>query len=66
MAFTVTNLNVDLKNNTANLVAIDQGTTSSKVVQVQFPFDPPAAEAREQGRAIAAAKAILQQCLNEI
>ncbi len=67
MAFTIQNINVDLRNHTANLVAVDQSSQPQiKVVSVQFPFNPPPSETREEDRAIAAAKAILQQALNEL
>jgi hypothetical protein len=67
MAFKVQNINVDLINATANLVAVDQVDPQHvKIITVQFPFDPPPAEAKEKDRAIAAAKVILQQAANEI
>jgi hypothetical protein len=67
MAFAIQNLNVDILNHTANLVAVDQSSQPQlKVVSVQFPFNPPHAEVQEKDQAIAAAKAILQQALNEI
>jgi hypothetical protein len=69
MAFKVQNINVDLMNGTANVIAIDQAippATMPKVVQVSFPFDPPNHEGREKDKAVAAAKAVLQQPANEI
>lgn len=67
MAFKVQNINVDLINATATLIAVDQADPQHpKIITAQFPFDPPHSEAREKDQAIAAAKAILQQAPNEI
>jgi hypothetical protein len=67
MAFKVQNINVDLMNATANILAVDQTDPQHpKVVTVNFPFDPPSKEGKEKDLAIAAAKAILQQAANEI
>jgi hypothetical protein len=67
MAFVVSNINVDLMNRTANLVAADYSDPQHpKQVQVMFPFDPPPAEGKEKDKAVAAAKALLQQAANEI
>jgi hypothetical protein len=52
---------VDLQNHTANVVAVDISTQPQiKVVNVQFPFNPPPSEGREEDKAIAAVKAVLQ------
>jgi hypothetical protein len=65
-----TNINVDLLNKSANLVAIDQippaPGQAPNMVQVNFHFDPPPAEGLEKDKAIAAAKAILLRAANEI
>lgn len=67
MPFIIQNINVDLRNHTANLTAVDQSAPPHlKVVSVQFPFNPPPSETREEDAAITAAKVILQQALNEI
>jgi hypothetical protein len=67
MAFKVQNISVDLMNNTASFVAFDQADPQhTKIVQCTFPFTPPAKEGKEKDHAIAAAKAVLQQALNEI
>lgn len=74
MAFVIQNINVDLMHGQANLVAVDNPPPSSsgqqpplpKMVQVSFSFDPPNREGKEKDKAIAAAKAVLQQALNEI
>jgi hypothetical protein len=67
MAFVVQNINVDLMGHTANVVCIDQSAPPQiKVVSIQFPFNPPHSEAHERAQAISAAKAVLQQLLNEI
>jgi hypothetical protein len=68
MPFKVTNINVDLMSSFANLVAMDQPPQGgqAKMVQVSFPFDPPAKEGKEKDLALAAAKALLQQALTEL
>jgi hypothetical protein len=70
MAFAVRNLSVDLIHGQANLFAIDDTSPvpghAPKTVQVGFPFDPPNHDGTENDKAIAAAKAVLQQVLNEI
>ena len=67
MAFKIQNINVDLMNGTANVVAVDQATQPQiKVVNAQFPFIPSGGEGHEKDKVIAAAKATLQQALNEI
>ncbi|MDA9456409.1 hypothetical protein XI00_19610 [Bradyrhizobium sp. CCBAU 21359] len=74
MAFKVQNINVDLMNEQATLVAFDNPTSPTpgnpphmpKMLQVTFPFDPPAREGKEKDLAIAEAKKVLQQALNEI
>jgi hypothetical protein len=68
MAFKVTSAMVDVINATANVVAIDQTPTGgpSKMVQISFPFHPPAAEGQEKQRVIDEAKRVLQQALSEI
>jgi hypothetical protein len=70
MAFDVQNLSVDLIHGQATLVAFDQSPPPAgqppKMIQVTFPFDPPHQEGKEKDKAIAAAKAVLQQALNEI
>jgi hypothetical protein len=70
MAFVVQNLNVDLIHGQANLVAMDQSPPPPgqppRMVQVSFPFDPPHQEGKEKDKAVAAAKAVLQQALSEI
>ena len=70
MAFKAQNINVDLINRVANLVAIDQTPPAPgqppKMIQVTFPFAPPPSEGAEKDKAIAAAKQILQQAANEL
>lgn len=68
MAFKVSNMNIDPLNHQATVVALDQfdPTKPAKMVQVQFPFTPPPSEATEAAKVIAAAKAVLQQALNEL
>ena len=68
MAFKVQNMSVDLINHQATVWAIDQfdPTKPAKTVTIQFPFTPPPSEGSEQGKVLAAAKAVLQQALNEI
>jgi hypothetical protein len=70
VAFKVQNINVDLINRMANLVAVDQTpplpSQPPKMIQVSFPFDPPPSEGAEKDKAIAAAKLILQQAAAEI
>ncbi len=68
MAFTVQNMSIDLMNHQATVWAIDQLDASkpAKTVTVQFPFTPPPSEASEKAKVLAAAKAVLQQALNEI
>jgi hypothetical protein len=67
MAFVVQNINVDLINKTATLIAVDNAVPQhAKVVTVNFAFDPPPSEGNEKDKAVAAAKAILQQAANEI
>lgn len=67
MAFKIQNINVDLMNGTANVVAVDQSTQPQiKVVNAQFPFTPSGGEGHEKDKVVAAAKAVLQQALNEI
>jgi hypothetical protein len=67
MSFKVQNISVDLMNETASFVAVDQTDPQHpKVVTCNFPFDPPAKEGKEKEQAIAAAKKILQQAASEI
>ena len=69
MAFKVQNLSVDLVNNTANFAAFDQPVspaTQGSMVQASFPFTPNGGEAHEHDKVLAAAKAALQRCLNDI
>ena len=67
MAFKVSNISVDLMNNTANLVAYDQTDPQHpKTLQLSFPFDPPNKEGKEKDLAIAAAKVLLQQAANDL
>jgi hypothetical protein len=67
MAFKVSNISVDLMNNTANLVAYDQTDPQHpKTLQLTFPFDPPNREGKEKDLATAAAKALLQQAAADI
>jgi hypothetical protein len=68
MAFKITSSMTDTTNKTCNIVAIDQPSSGghAKMVQVSFPFDPPASEQKERDQQIAEAKKILQQALNEI
>jgi hypothetical protein len=68
MAFQLVSVMVDVLTGRAIVVAndISGGGNSSKSVQVQFPFNPPPAEAAEQARVIAETKRVLQQVLNEI
>ena len=70
MAFKVQTINVDLMTRQANLVAFDQSPPAPghapKMIQVNFPFNPPSREGDEKAQAIAEAKAVLQQALNEI
>jgi hypothetical protein len=65
MPFKVTSANVDVINKSATVVANNQSVPNG-FVQVQFPFDPPPAEAREKDQVIAIAKQTLQQALNDI
>ena len=71
MAFVIQTLSVDLIHGQASLVAFDQSKPrpgqEPKMVQVSFPFDPPnSSEEKEKDKAIEAAKAALQQALNEV
>lgn len=67
MAFKVSVASVDLMQGTANVVAFDQPTTGpGKTLNVQFPFTPSGGEGQEKSKVLAAAKAVLQQALNEI
>lgn len=67
MAFKIQNINVDLINGTANVIAVDQSTQPQlKIASIQFPFTPSGGEGHEKDKVIAAAKAALQQALNEI
>lgn len=68
MAFKVQGMNIDPMNHTANVWLLDQfdPTKPAKTINVQFPFVPSPSEATEQAKVIAAAKATLQQALNEI
>jgi hypothetical protein len=69
MVFKLQSLSVDLVNKTANFAAFDQPTapaTLGSMIQGTIPFTPTGGEGREQDKALAAAKAALQQCLNEI
>lgn len=74
MAFVIQNISVDLIHGQANLVAFDnpplpaagQQPQQPKILNVSFPFDPPNHEGKEKDKAIAAAKAVLQQALNEL
>jgi hypothetical protein len=74
MAFVVQNISVDLIHGQATMVAFDnppppapgQQPQQPKMVQISFPFAPPNQEGKEKDKAIAAAKAVLQQALNEI
>lgn len=71
MAFKVTMINVDVLNKTAQVVAIDQAPLPlpggmQNMVQANFRFDPPPSEAMEKDKAIAAAKAVIQQALSEL
>jgi hypothetical protein len=68
MAFKVQNMSIDLMNHQATVWALDQFDPAkpAKTVTIQFPFTPPPSEASEQGKVLAAAKAVLQQALNEI
>ncbi|HEY5064623.1 MAG TPA: hypothetical protein VIJ04_07400 [Xanthobacteraceae bacterium] len=62
MAFKVTNAMVDVINKTANVVIQDQGPPN-RMVQAQFPFDPPSAEGAEKDKVLEAAKKVLQDAL---
>jgi hypothetical protein len=62
VTFKVQNLSVDLLKNTANFMAFDEGY----VIQGSFPFTPNGGDGREHDKVLAAAKAALQKCLNEI
>jgi len=69
VAFKIQNLSVDLVNNTANFAAFDQPTTPGALgtmIQGNFPFTPTGGESHEHDKVLAAAKAALQRCLNEI
>jgi hypothetical protein len=71
MAFKTVNITVDLLNKTATVVAVDQAPLPppggpQNLIQATFRFDPPASEGLEKDKAIAAAKVILQQALNEL
>ena len=67
MAFKIQTLSVDLLNGTANVVAMDQSTPLQiKLVNAQFPFTPSGGEGHEKDKVVAAAKAVLQQALNEL
>lgn len=74
MPFVVQNISVDLMHGQATLVAFDQPPPPApgqqpqlpKMVQLNFPFNPPGQEGMEKDKAIAAAKAVLQQALNEL
>jgi hypothetical protein len=72
MTFKVTNVNVDLINKTANLVAVDETPfipgqpQSQSMVQANFHFDPPPSEGAEKDKAIAAAKALFLRAANEL
>lgn len=69
MAFKIQNLSVDLVNNTANFAAFEQPippATHGLMIQGNFPFTPSGGEGREHDKVLAAAKAAIQKCLNEI
>jgi hypothetical protein len=68
MTFKVQNMSVDLMNHQATVWVMDQfdPTKPAKTITVQLPFTPPPSEASEQAKVLAAAKAVLQQALNEI
>ena len=68
MAFKAQQINVDLLNKQATVVAYDQPFTGgpAPMVQITFPFDPPPSEGMEKDKALAAAKAILQKAANEL
>jgi hypothetical protein len=69
VAFKIQSLSVDLVNNTANFAAFDQPTTpgtQGSMIQGNFPFTPTGGEGREHDKVLAAAKAALQKCLNDI
>lgn len=62
MAFKVTSAMVDVINRTATVVIQDQGPPN-RMVQTQFPFDPPPAEGAERDKVLAAAKKVLQDAI---
>jgi hypothetical protein len=66
MACKVQTIGLDLINNQATVVAFDtfDNTKPPKMVQTNFPFDP--AQGSDHSKAIAAAKIVLQQAINEI
>ena len=70
MAFSVTAVNIDLINNTASVMASDPLTSGparpAKFIQVSFPFFPSPSVARDTDWAIAEAKKVLQQALEEL
>jgi hypothetical protein len=69
VTFKIQNLSVDLVNGTANFAAFDQPTPPAiqgAMVQGTFPFIPSGGEDHERDKVLAAAKAALQKCLNEI
>ena len=74
MTFKVVNNTIDPRSHQAIVTAEDQplppiGTGNvgqPKIVTIQFPFTPPASGATEATEVIQAAKAVLQQALNDL
>jgi hypothetical protein len=70
MAFRVLTVSVDLMNRQASVGVMDGDQSVDprqlRQVQINFPFDPPAAEMAGRDQAIAEAKAVLRQVLDEI
>jgi hypothetical protein len=65
MPFEVTQAMVDVIKKTAFVTAVDTAQGPVRIIQMSFPFDPPA-EAAEKDRLIDAAKQIVQQALRDI
>jgi hypothetical protein len=67
MAFKIQVASIDLMGGTANVVAFDRSTSgSAKAVNIEFPFISSGEEGHAKNKVIAAAKAVLQQALNEL
>jgi hypothetical protein len=66
MAFKIQSLSVDLVIGDRQFCGVQASTPSPKMVQGTFPFTPTGREGHEHDKVLAAAKAVLQQALNEL